>query len=328
MKHRSKLVLTAIIIGISATTCKNKHDVNPLTPGLYTTWMSQNKEAFSTLTPDQLILLGSHDAASYAIRVGSPPCQGFRYPSTGQPETSPADSAGIKKSKTQLVNLYQQLESGVRFLDLTVALQDNCYWSEHIWLSDQYFSNTGIVYQLKQYLQSYPDEIIFLNFVTLLNASGKMTVAEQHTFFELFHNSLGTLVTPRGRFDTSELGNIWLSPGRLIVIGDTQADLASNPSIWDSSRIVSVWANTKSIDTLMQNLYHSIVSWAGGADSNKLRILQAMTSTDDKIPNARLTNSALRDSLTNPWKNDSIYVIQVDDAVNSGLMEVIDSRMK
>jgi hypothetical protein len=111
---------------------------------------------------NSVTLLGSHDAATSDLNSRSPVCVGYNLDSGNHLKQYPKKS-DISKFKCQSASIKGQLLYGVRYLDLRVAYQNGEYWSHHGFLSTPFSRSDGIFAQIRNFLHSYPDEIIILN---------------------------------------------------------------------------------------------------------------------------------------------------------------------
>ena len=84
----------------------------------------------------------------------------------------------------------------------------------------------------------------------------------------------------------------------------------------------------KDPDTLISELKTVVDEWRNGGSSDKLRRLQAMTTTGHKLETAKETNARVREMMQGEWKDAPISVLQVDDAVNSGLMPLLIEKVE
>jgi len=154
-----------------------------------------------------------------------------------------------------------------------------------------------------------------------------MNSDEAKTFFQLVRQEFGTALAARGDFSSTTLGNIWAAGANLIIVGDVK--YSSEPFIWYERQVDTRWMEKQDTDELANALEANVVSgWRRGDFADKLRVLQAMTTTKHKIVNAKMTNAEIKRLLKSDWKDAPINVVQVDDSVNSGLMPVLVERLK
>ena len=135
------------------------------------------------------------------------------------------------------------------------------------------------------------------------------------------------MLAPAGDFAKTTIGSIWTQGARLIVIGNIERTVS--PFLWDENKVDDKWMDKQNSDELCDALNSRVVSpWRTGKCADKLRILQAMTTTKHKILKAKETNAKIMERLKSDWRDAPLNVVQVDDAVNSGLMSVLVERLK
>jgi len=318
---------------LTVISCKKSADTTE-TSTSPSSWMTQNHATLDTMHIYLSTLLGSHDAASYGIHLYSKKCIGFISAHNDSTAHDSATSQDVAKYKCQSANLLAQLNYGVRFLDLTVAYQNSTYWSEHAFISDIYFGGSGIVNQIKQFLKTNPGEIVFLNFIYLFadKPMTKMTIVEQQVFYQILYDSLNnpvSLIYQNGNFVTTTFGDIWNSQKKVVILGNPACNpQPANPFIWDTAQLASQWFDTTNVSGLMNCLSRKLVDWKyKHEDPGRMRVLQAMTTTTNKIGDAVATNAALCQMMNNTWDTIPVFWMQVDDAVNSNLFPLMFKRL-
>ena len=286
-------------------------------------WMKQNLAILRGLTLNNVVLLGSHDAASCDIHVDSPPVSGY-LTHNDKHITRYARAKDVESGVCQSGSITAQLTYGVRYFDMRIAYQGGEYWGCHMWLSTPLLGSGGVFTQFLDFVKSHPGEIIILNLNELYSDTAPMTDSETADFYNLVNEEFGNLLVPRGNFSTMTLGQIWQTVGRVIVIGNIDDDHTSRQIIWDDCHVDSKWMNVKGAKTLCDRLQRKVLrGWARGDCAEKLRILQAMQTAGRKVQNAVDTNALIAQKLQGDWRKYPLNIIQVDDSVNSGLMPII-----
>jgi len=292
----------------------------------YADWMAKNNDIIKDLPINRIPLLGSHDAGSYGVNRHSHPCHGYLTHSGHHISRMPKWS-DVTSARCQSASIEDQLRYGVRYLDLRIAFQNNKYWIEHMWLSTPLLGEDGVFAEIKDFLSKYPQEIVILNMKELWSETGEMTSQEAEVYFQLVEKEFGALLAPAGDFAQATIGSLLAQGAQLIIIGNTERTASS--FIWPVNKLDDRWMDTGNSDKLCDELNSRVVSaWRSGESADKLRILQAMTTTKHKILKARETNVKIMERLKTDWKDAPLNVIQVDDSVNSGLMQVIIERLK
>jgi len=292
----------------------------------YADWMVKNKGVLENLPINRVPLLGSHDAGSCDLNSGSPPCKGYLTHSDHHIHRMPRGS-DLTSARCQSASIKDQLRYGVRYFDLRIALQDGVYQIEHMWMSTPLLGEGGVFAQIKDFLREYPQEIIILHMQELYSDTGRMDSDEAEVYFQLIKQEFGAALAPRGDFASTTLGSIWAAGANIIVVADVES--SSQPFIWHEHQIDTKWMDKQDPVELADALDARVISgWRRGDCADKLRVLQAMTTTKHKILNARQTNAEIKKRLETDWKDAPINVVQVDDSVNSGLMSVLIERLK
>lgn len=289
-------------------------------------WMSNHKELMKDLPVNRVTLLGSHDSGSCDIHVGSPVVTGYLTHS-GHHKKGFASRKGVRSAVCQSASIRAQLEYGVRHIDLRVAHQDGQYWLSHMYISTPAFGPGGVFTQIKDFIKKYPDEIILMTAEHLYSKREPMTSEEAGVFYKKLKEYFGDLFIERGDFSKLTYGKIWEGRGRIILIGDIEPGWDAPPFLWDSNATDSRWMNEKHSDVLISELRSVVNEWKNGTSSSKLRRLQAMTTAGNKLKTAKTTNAKVRKMIQTEWSDAPISVLQVDDAVNSGLMPLLINKL-
>jgi hypothetical protein len=256
------------------------------------------------------------------------------------------------------------LEYGVRHLDLRIAWQDGEYWGTHMFISTPAFGPGGVFTQIKDFLKEHPDEVVIMIAEHLYSQRAPMTSGEAVEFYRKAEREFGDLLVECGDFSETTYGDIWAGSGRIILIagvesgwgtpppqhkhkhkhghpkkpsdgtpatrpdsGSSSTDIADDPYLWCGYEVDSKWMDVQDPDVLISDLDGVIAKWRNGASREKLRRLQAMTTTGHKLGTAKVTNAKVRERLQSGWKDASISVVQVDDAVHSGLMPILIEKL-
>ncbi len=292
----------------------------------YADWMSGNKEILKDLPINRIPLLGSHDAGSCYVNRKSPPCTGYLTHSNHHIHRMPRGT-DVTSARCQSASIKDQLRYGVRYLDLRVARQEKAYWIEHMWLSTPLFGDRGVFAGIKDFLRVHPREIVILNMQALYSETGEMTAREADAYFQKVEKEFGDMLSPAGDFAKTTAGDVWAKGARLIIVADTR--LSARPFLWPESKVDNRWMDMGEPGELCGALDGRVVSpWREGRCSEKLRVLQAMTTTKHKILKARETNAEILKRLQADWMGAPLNVVQVDDSVNSGLMRIMIERLK
>jgi len=296
----------------------------------YAGWMSQQKEFLKDKPLNEVTLLGSHDAATSGINKKSKVCIGYKLHDDKHLKSHPS-SKDIRKFKCQSASIKDQLLSGVRYLDLRVAYQDGKYWSHHGFLSTHFTGHNGIFPQIRDFLSNYPDEILILNMSHFFYDDHAMTFNEIMMFYDIVINELpGLLIKapPVGK-PAMTMNDIWSQNGRIVLIMSFDFPVPNEAEfIWDHKLLNAHWWKQKNLDKLMDQLDSQVVEWKKGKDNGKLKELQAIKSSNNKIGDADATSRRVKDKLASDWKDAPISIIMVNDSVNSELMPLLVEKIR
>jgi hypothetical protein len=292
----------------------------------YSDWMGRNQEALKDMPVNHVPLLGSHDAGSCDVSLSSPPCRGYLTHKGNHIHRMPKGT-DVTSARCQSATIKDQLRYGVRYLDLRIALQDGSYWIEHMWMSTALAGEGGVFTQILEFLQEHPREIVILNMQALYSETGEMNAEEAAAYFRMVESQFGEIMMPAGEFASVTMRDLWARNARLIVIGDTER--SPLPFLWDVRKVDSRWMNKQDSVKLCHALNSKVIKgWRKGKSHDRLRVLQAMTTTKHKIKQAETTNADIREWLSSQWSDAPVNVVQADDAVNSGLMPVLIERIE
>jgi len=233
----------------------------------------------------------------------------------------------VTSARCQSASIKDQLRYGVRYLDMRIAWQDGAYWIEHMWMSTPLLGEEGVFAEIKAFLREHPQEVIILHMQELYSETGRMNDDEAEAYFQLIKQEFGAALALKGDFASTTIGDIRAAGANIIVVADVES--SSEPFIWYERQVDTKWMNKEDSVELADALNDRVISgWRRGDCADKLRVLQAMTTTKHKIVKARETNAEIKKRLESDWKDAPINVVQVDDSVNSGIMPVLIKRLK
>ena len=293
-------------------------------------WMSAHKDALQNACINQVTLLGSHDAGSYGVVEGAPPCSGY-INHEGKHMKHSASAADLLHAICQSGTAYDQLAYGVRYLDLRICKQNGQFMMEHMWVSVPCFGHDGFFSQVKRFLKDNPDEVILLSIWQLWSETGRMTIGEATGLYQKIENEFGELLIPKNQVSKLTYGQIWEGKGRIILFGAqfSDDDMAgfNDPNIWNQQED-SKWLDVHDPQDLIQGQEAIVQGWVNGKSRDKLRVLSSIIDAGKKIEDAARTNPITKQKLLTDWKNAPISVVEVDDSVNSDLIQVLIDRIK
>lgn len=207
-------------------------------------WMHNNRQYLDHKTVGELALTGSHLANAYNLQDSNSMCIGEGIESTNISQNKALmeqmklnqifdTKSFLAYLNTQDKNITEQLNSGVRFLELQVCKQDNIFYTSNVYLGPRL---SDIVSQIKTFAEDNPDELIIIDFDNNLWAPyGNMNIADASTVSNYLTSELGNNLVPQNmRYNT--LGEI-KSANKNIIILSTNPRLINNLLIWDKNQV-------------------------------------------------------------------------------------------
>jgi len=291
-----------------------------------------------------LRLIGSHDAASDGVHVGSPECLGYRIAEDTNHNDN-AEEGDLGNARCQSEPILTQLRAGVRYLDLRVAYQGGKFYSEHIWLAGEFAGTDNILDQIGQFLHECPDEVIIISTSAIhiysdTTDDGLASDEEVCAYFRMVNSSLPGKLAPapvcEGSCNSSQkssnalqqtLRDVLDSGANIIYMGDLSGKLDQElqPYIWPI-RVESLGGLTDGgVSDLEDKLTDIIEDWIdeqseGEFEKDHLRSMSTNIYGDGKIEMAGEANPmALHLMLSEIGAHESaiINLLQINDAVNT-----------
>ncbi|MCX7124887.1 MAG: phosphatidylinositol-specific phospholipase C domain-containing protein [Gammaproteobacteria bacterium] len=289
-----------------------------------TNWMSQIPDS---RIMNQLIIPGTHDSGTYAITSFS---KFSLSPDDPLPiwieEISNILPVSLVRavvsgwSKTQPYSVFDQLNGGIRYLDLRVDLdQDGHFYLNHALLSARLYD---VLEQIKAFAQAHPSEIIFVDINHIFNVNN---AADETQLVQLIQSYLGENTVPNTYQTNDTIGAIRASNRNVIIFMDT-SQTVSSPVLaqfaahyfWHESNINSPWPNVTNVTDLKNALDTEMAFRAKTYTNNNQFFVLQMIQTEaaneiiDGIlnpthyPNNIQTYETSLDTLLGSWINHYI----------------------
>lgn len=244
--------IMGLIIGCSSTKDNSK-------------WMTQNKSTLETKTLGQITIPGSHFANAYNMSSTQAVCRGetvlnaqsmnAKIIALNHNFTESVSNEFITYLNTQDENIYQQLSSGIRYLELQICQQDNSFYTSNYFLGDIL---ANVIAQINSFMAENPDEIIILDldnnvrdengFIAGKNAKQLISTLKQ-SFSE-------HLITSEkiNNIQKDSLKHIWSSKERILIMSSNPA-LIDNETIWDKNQVIALnykprWTTIKKLTSI------------------------------------------------------------------------------
>lgn len=240
------------------------------------TWMADMQDQIGGLTLRQVVLPGTHDSGTYAIGPNS--------------EIAPDAEDKVQKIEKKLgvvartivtlwavaqgQNIRQQLESGIRYLDLRVCRRHgNEMYIVHSLYSDNV---NAVIDAVKSFVDENPKEIVLLD----ISHFFEMTKESHEALAKKLKDSFGKKLVPRSKTVDTKLEDLWKENQRVIVLyyGDDKAKdiVKAHPEFWTQDSISSPWGNKQKLEDLRLYLNHEVQNPA----MDKFFVLQGILTPD------------------------------------------------
>jgi hypothetical protein len=204
-------------------------------------WMARNAALLHDRPLATLVLPGSHDAASYSLARGSPVCAARAHKLAGL-----AAFLAAPRARTQDATLLEQLEGGVRYLDLRVCAvggEPRRFFVHHTWLGAPL---DDALAQIDAFNRAHPREVLLLDFQHLNGFDDEDRRALARDLERRFAGRLLPSNTVPGALTLQQL---WDAHVGIVVLVDRPP---SSPHLFDrTSTLVSRWANAASLPALL-----------------------------------------------------------------------------
>ncbi|KAF8315862.1 PLC-like phosphodiesterase [Clavulina sp. PMI_390] len=214
-------------------------------------WMGALAHVIGSKKLREVAIPGTHDSGTYAITSGSEvgrdsPDWMRAIDKLGLPgEVLRAVMANWAVS--QPVNFVEQLESGIRYLDLRV--QSNPLAFVHGLVSAPV---QELVEQLRDYLNTAGNEkeVVLLDF----NHFYGMSASDHEELVGMLRSYLGDKLVPASTSWDVTMNELWSTSHRVIVFYDDSHSVNKNDFLWSQGAISSPWPNVQSADDLKARL--------------------------------------------------------------------------
>ena len=230
-----------------------------------------------------LVIPGSHDSGTFSLDKNM--------------EIGPDEPNLIRKfgklvkpvvynwSVTQSMTIYEQLRSGIRYLDLRVAYRTADKNSEirvlhglFGWTIDQ------VLDEVNRFVANYPKEIVILDF----NHFYKMDQAAHKTLADTLDASFSKILrAPGAQGPNVTLQEMWKKKENVIVIYNETDVVDAHPHFWSPHFIHSPWPNTDDTNQLLEILKEQ--SEASSVSENTFQVTQAVLTPTIKTISRHVT---------------------------------------
>jgi hypothetical protein len=255
-------------------------------------WMGQMAPQIQNHSITEIFIPGSHDSATYHLEQEfgknqdiSNQLNSFKYAGVGFAITKVAYSW----SRAQGSRIYDQLNNGVRYLDLRVIWRDSkkAFYTVHGLYGP---SLDDVLGQIVQFLKENPKEILVIQ-IGDLRYMGQNANQKSEELAKKLQDKFGDkLIKKSAHGLQTTIQDIWKGPGRIFLIFNhnkqtSSKNIAQTSKFWQQSDINSYWANADNLAALKKNLDSNLRNRNGA--KNQLFVIQSqLTSSDQTIKNS------------------------------------------
>ncbi len=251
----------------------------------YERWMQQLKETSdaNTLMLRELVIPGTHDSATATLSTKSefsPDC--ILHPYTQKlmnwfPRTT--KQIVVDWAKAQTLSIVEQLEMGIRYFDLRLALHPisnklhACHSLFDLPICD-------ILKEINIFLTKNRNEIVLLDFQHFYKIYDKKIY---HAFADNLLRIFGKKIAPPSHGQDVTLGDLWTTSQQVIILHSNLVNFSNTPYdkfFWKRENFLdSPWPNKTNVGDLENSLRH-IFRQRRMQKNNKFFVLQGVLTPD------------------------------------------------
>lgn len=212
-------------------------------------WMAQ-MPALANLPLTQIPIPGTHDSGTYGISAKS------AWALTGDDEYGELTKLPefvqdliVKPivagwARTQSNNLYQQLNDGIRYVDLRLSNEpDGQIYIEHALRGPQI---DEVIDDISRFVHEHPKEVVIVYAQQFTNFSPQ-THAE---FVAQLQNAFGDRMASRSLSTSATLNDFWAIDKNVIVVYDDANTVNGDAQLWYDNTLYRPWPDVPSMDEL------------------------------------------------------------------------------
>lgn len=247
-------------------------------------WMADSAQFIGNKNIKEIIIPGTHDSATKEISMTS-----LTAPRQDIPRwidvvyALPGIGFAVKAiianwAKAQGKNIKEQLEGGIRYLDLRIVRKEK----EKFYTCHGLYGTSldNVIKDIQEFIRKNPKEILLLDFNHLYNMTSKSTGQDMHSALaRKLKEAFGNKIVPKQVGINMSIQQLWDKGYQIIILYDDQATVNANDHLLSQDNIKSPWPNKQNIDDLRRSLINNINS----RDMDKLFVLQGILTTDDKM---------------------------------------------
>ena len=255
-------------------------------------WMAELKGVLASKPLCQVALPGTHDSGTYKWdkELGASPDNDLTSTIQDKLEFGRGIIRKIGSKMTdgilqliyerlcrcQNMTTLQQLQAGIRYLDLRVAATpdgQSFYTCHGVYC----VAMTEVLQEIRDFLQAHPQEIVLLDF----NHFYGMQAEHHEAFAKLLMDTLGDkIATQPCLTPSSTVQEYWDAQVQAVVIyHDVPTHQASDGKLWHKHTIHSPWPNKNKTKELRENLETNVKA----RNKNRFFVLQGILTPDGEL---------------------------------------------
>ena len=213
-------------------------------------WMA-NLPALSDLSLTELPIPGTHDSGSYDITRRSPWALtgkkqfGFITDLPGFIQNLVVKPIAANWGRTQDNNLYDQLNSGIRYLDLRLTNEpDGQIYFEHGLRAEP--ASVGVA-DIGAFANAHPKELVVVYVQEITNFS-----PETHAkFIAEMETAFGSRMAPRSVGTSATLRDLWTMDKNVVVVYNDAQAVAADENLWPDDTLYRPYVGVQSAPALL-----------------------------------------------------------------------------
>lgn len=252
--------------------------------GEFSKWMERYAIYIEKKSLKDVVLPGTHDSATYTLSAKSSIARNQEIPKElGYLRYVFGIGYGIihiiaKWGKAQGKNIKEQLNDGIRYLDLRVVYRESAktHYSVH-GLYGQ--SIDDILKDIKEFIDENPKEIIIVQIGDFGYMGSKKTGDTHEELINKISTQFQDKLTPKNYTPSITVQKLWSMKKQLIVIYNDKNWVDKKDFLWSPNTIDSKWANTTDVKTLKERLD----SYFDRRNPDQFFVLQSQLTPDENL---------------------------------------------
>ena len=251
----------------------------------YSRWMEKLPSEKQRSPLKDLVIAGSHNSGTFSLdkNMGIGPDQSSVIRTLESIFEKVTKSVVYNWAVTQSMTIYEQLLSGIRYLDLRVAYRTE---DKKIRVIHGLFGCTidQVLDKVNQFLAKYPKEIVILHFQHFYN----MNQAAHKTLADTLDASFSKILrAPGAQGPNVTLQEMWEEKKNVIVIYNETGVVDAHSHFWSPHFIRSPWPNTDDTNQLLEILKEQ--SKASRVSEDALQVTQALLTPQNSTIGKHVT---------------------------------------